>query len=279
MELIETLTPKLVRHFKDKQNRSYPLLLTKEQIGRELNHLVKGEQTGNFLDERDGDITGFLGYAVDPEGKYIQTQIVASFNRDVSFILQSLDRLIDRYPDYTLDVGVEADNELVVDAVKQKSFSLLDDTYAMSVHPRRGLGRIHPEIVQVTAAAWEDYRDLHERAFQDYYWTHAKIGKDFANWIVYSMKDGKQILAYTFIGCNPTTRAAEIMGIYGYALNDRIVLIEHAVGILREMKILYYFTEDPDEMKSCQKLGFELHGHYQLWTRAPGPNQISSKAT
>ena len=165
---IQALTTKLHRHFKEKEHRSYPLLLNEEQIERELNSLATGERTDWILDERDGEITGILGYAADPQAMFLQTLVLASFTCERDFIERALEQLIDRYPDYTLQVGVEAENQLVVDVVKQKNLSLADESFAMSLE-LAARGRRHSDITRVDAAAWDDYRVLHEQAFGDYY--------------------------------------------------------------------------------------------------------------
>ncbi len=269
MNKTKALAERISQHFKDPANRSYPLMLTKERIEAELRNIKNNEEAFWILEEAEGEIKGLCACFVKEDAKYLQTLLFLSFDKNPEFFRKSLDTLMQQYPDFTINAGAEAENQLLVNALKQKHFILSDDLYSASIDPRRAHGKAYPDIEEINASQWKDFKTIHDRHFGDSYWTYDRIKADFSRWTICSLKDGETINAYIFIQCSPGNGICEIFGIYGEEISDRRRLTEHAVYLLKEQKILYYFTEDAKEVKALQKLGFELHGRYQAWEYHP----------
>jgi hypothetical protein len=269
MEFTDALTEKIFQHFQVKAHRSYPLLLTKPQIRKELEALENDPHASYIQDNAEGDIRGICGYVVDPSSKYLQTTLFVSLDRNPTFIADALDHLIAHYPDLAIHVGVEADNQLVIDGLQARHFRVDDDAYSTTIAPMTADVRSHPHVASVTLSQWQAYRDIHDRAFSDGYWTHEKIEQHFDDWRIFGIRDGAHIRAYLIMKSPPDHPASEIFGIYGKDLHDRICLIEHAVAASREKKILYYFTDDVEEVDACRALGFDVRGHYLDWVLEP----------
>lgn len=266
---VDKLSEKIYIHFKEKKNRSYPLLLTKEDIKTELNQILTDENADCILDKKADEISGICAYSIDEEKKYLQTLIFADFDQNSEFILRVLDYLNENYSDFTKNIGVEAENLLLTDALKQKNFKLTDDSYSTSIKPRDYKSEKNLNFEKIDFEAWQEFKDIHDENFSDYYWTYERIKDNFNDFKIYSLIEDSVIRAYIFIRCSKVNSACEIFGIYGEDIEDRIALIEYAVEEIKDMHRLYFFTDNFEEMQACKRIGFKIHGHYQSWESGP----------
>lgn len=120
MNQTKALAERISRHFQNPAHRSYPLLLTTERIEEELRKIRDNKEAFWILEEKEGEARGICAFFVDAEAKYLQTVFFLSFDRDPEFFRHSLDELIEKYPAFTIHVGTEAENTLLVNALKQK---------------------------------------------------------------------------------------------------------------------------------------------------------------
>lgn len=262
---INSLSQKLQSHFKNKENRSYPLFLTENQIKEELKKLIEDENYNYILDRVDDEIVGICGYYILEEQKYLQTVIFASFNKNKTFIKKVLDYLIEKFPGYRIIIGLEAENSFIVNALREFRFQLTDDLYSSSLKLGEKSYRKFSDINKVSLCQWEKYKEIHEKNFGEGYWDFDRIKEDFDNWSIYSIEEDKCIKSYIFIKNNKNSLNCEIFGIYGDIAIDRLRLIEHSLASIVGKELIYYFLDDYEEMKNCEKFGFEMYGHYQAW--------------
>ena len=265
MENLDLLAEKIYLHFMDVENRSYPLLLEKEEIKKSLEKTNKSLDSFYFLDKIDDEIQGICSYYINKEDKYIQTEIFVSFNHNEGFINKVLSNLIESYPDYTIDVGVEACNSLLIDELQKKGFKIMDDLYSASIKVNESNYSKYPDIESIDKAKWDLFKKIHQQYFAEEYWTFDRIKENFDIWKIYSINDGQQIKAYIFIKTSLSDETCEIFGIYSNSLEEGKRLMEHALASLNDKEIMYYFIEDEKEVEACQKLGFTIHGHYRDW--------------
>lgn len=265
MDNLDLLAEKIFLHFKEKKNRSYPLLLEKEEIKKELEMLKNNPNSFYLLDEADGEIQGICSYFIIEKEKYLQTTIFASLNHKKQFISDALNHLIDKYQEYTINVGVEAENILLINELMDKGFMIIDDLYSATVKPDILAGELYSDVESVDLSRWSDFKEVHQRCFAQGYWTFDRIKINFDIRKIYCIKKNSSIKAYIFVKSSPCDETCEIFGIYGDSIDDRLKLIEHSLASLKEKVLMYYFIEDYDEMEACKKLGFDIHGHYQAW--------------
>lgn len=265
MDKWDLLVEKIFLHFKDIKNRSYPLLLKKEEIKRSLEKLKNDSDSFYILDEEDDNILGICGYYVIEKEKYLQTELFVSLNNNKEFIYKVLNYLIETYPNYTIDIGVEAENIFLIDELKDKGFSVIDDLYSATIKLNVSNNKEYSDIEEIDLTQWENFKEIHQRYFGKGYWDFCRIKDNFSAWKIYCLKEEQQIKAYTFIKSSPNYETCEIFGIYGDDIDDRIKLIEHSLATIKDKKLMYYFIEDYDEMEACKKIGFVIHGHYQAW--------------
>lgn len=263
----EALAEKIFEHFKERENRSYPLLLTKAKILQELRALEENRQAGSFSEETGGETEGFCGYIFDEEERYLQTVLFVSFRREPGFVRRALGHLKENFPDYELLVGIEAENSLLKEALQQQSFVLGDDSYALSLEPSASGSPLPPGLKRLDEAGWRALEGLHEAHFGDCYWNHKRISSCFDEWFIAAAEEQGRTAAYAFTKLSRDGSAAEIFGVWGRDPAWRLRLISGTAGAIKEQKLLFYFTEDEAEAKACEALGFEIKGHYQAWER------------
>lgn len=262
---IDKLTEKIFLHFKEKENRSYPLLLTTKQIKKELLKLYEDSNSNYILDRDNGEIIGFCGYYIIEKEKYLQTTIFVSFNHNDEFIIKVLNYFKTKYTDYIKMIGLEAENIFISSKLKKFGFELVDDLYSTTLELKGYIRKENSNVEKINLLQWEDYKEIHERNFGKGYWNFKRIKEDFNNWIIYSIKEKDMIKAYVFIRFSYNGFDCEIFGMYGNDINYRIALIKHLIASIEGKKLLYYFIADYDEMMACKELGFKIHGHYHAW--------------
>ena len=170
--------------------------------------------------------------------------------------------LIESYPDYIIDVGVEDENSFLIDELKD--FTIIDDLYSAAIKPYESTGKNYSDIEEINIEEFENFKEIHQSYFGEGYWNFERIKDNFGIWKIYFIKDKKKIKVYIFIKII-SNENCEIFDTYGENIDDCIKLIEHSLSALNDRKLMYYFIEDYDEMQVCEKLGFEIHGHYQVW--------------
>lgn len=265
MDKCDLLVERIFLHFKDIENRSYPLLLKKEEIKKTLEKLNNDLDSFYLLDKEDDDVKGICGYYTIEKEKYLQTELFVSFNYNKKFINQVLNYLIEKYPDYTIDVGVEAENVFLIDELRDKGFSIIDDLYSATIKPYLLNTKEYPDVEEIDLDQWDNFAEIHKQSFGDGYWNFDRIKDNFDIWKIYSIKENNRIKAYIFVKSSFDDESCEIFGIYGKNVDERLRLVQHALASLRNKKLMYYFIEDEKEQEACKELGFEIHGHYQAW--------------
>lgn len=262
---LEILSEKIFRHFQNPKNRSYPLLLERDEIKEELVKLIKNSDSFYLLDKADDEIQGICGYYILEEEKYLQTTIFVSFNYNKEFVHKVLDHFIEAYPNYRLIIGLEADNSFLSDELKELGFKMIDDLYSASIKPNVFMNNVDSNIEEIDLVQWEDFKELHQHFCGEGYWTYDRIKDDFSGWKIYCIKEEYQTKAYAVIKVGSDDETCEVFGVFGDDLEDHIKLIEYSLASLRDKERMYYFIEGDDEMDACKELGFTIHGHYQAW--------------
>lgn len=265
MNGIDKLAKKIFLHFKEKENRSYPLLLTVEQIKKELIKIYRNPNVKYILDEDGNEINGFCSYYTIDQEKYLQTTIFVSFNYNKEFVIKVLNRFKIKYPGYTYIIGIEAENNFISNALRQFGYKLVDDLYSTTIKLANNKYQENFDIKKVDLLQWKNYEKIHEKYFGEGYWNFERIKDSFDSWIIFGIKEKEHIKAYIFIKNDYSGLNCEIFGIYGNEIDIRLKLIKHAMSNLKNKKILYYFIEDYNEMLACEKMGFKIRGHYQAW--------------
>ena len=265
MENIDLLAEKIYLHFRDAKNRSYPLLLEKEEIKKVLERINNSSNSFYFIDEIDGEIQGICIYYINNKELYIQTEIFLSFNHNKKFINEVLSNLIETYPDYIIDIGVEAENSFIIDELKNKGFKIMDDLYSTSIKVNERRYSKYPDIELIVLNQWDSLKKIHQQYFDSGYWTFERIKENFDIWKIYSINNDQQNKEYIFIKTSPSDGSYEIFGIFANSLEERKRLIEHSLASLNDNESMYYFIENEKEVEICKKLGFTIHGHYQDW--------------
>lgn len=262
---LEALTEKIYQHFSDISNRSYPLLLEKEEIKKTLQTLNADTDKYYLLDNVEDDIQGLCGYRIFEEEKYLQTTIFASFNHNKAFIRDVLRHFRLQYPDYTVHIGIEAENGLIANELKSNGYRIIDDLYPTSINPSLSRCNQYSDVREIDLEQWDDFEEIHQASFGDGYWNFTRIKDNFDIWKVFSIQEKNHIKAYIFVKSDPSNEKCEVFGAYSEHIEDDMRLIEHAVASLKDKERLYYFIENDNVKDLCEELGFELHGHYQAW--------------
>lgn len=261
----DLLAERISLHFQEIKNRSYPLLLEKEEVKEVLKKLKGQSDSFYLLDEADDEIQGICGYYIVEKEKYLQTTIFVSLNYNEKFIKKSLDYLRETYPGYTINIGVEAENVFIIDELKNNGYWIIDDLYSATIKPNLINSQTYSDIEEIDLAQWENFKEIHQQNFGQGYWNFQRIKDNFDIWKIYSIKETNGIKSYVYVKSSSKDDSCEIFGIYGENFDYRLRLIEHALVSLKDKKLMYYFIEDEKEKEACKELGFEVHGHYQAW--------------
>lgn len=265
MNNLDVLVEKLFKHFKDINNRSYPLLLEKDEIKKNLLSLHTDNHSFYILDKDDDEILGICGYFIVEKEKYLQTNLFVSFNRNKEFVDRVLDYFRVKYPDYTVNIGVEATNHLVIEELKNYGYRLIDDLYSATIKPYVSKGKLFSDVKKIDLDQWDNFQDIHQKYFGAGYWNFERIKNNFNLWTIFSIINNNQIKAYIFIKNDSDNDNCEIFGVYSDNIADHMKLVEHSVASLSAKKLMFYFIEE-DKVKELSKdLGFKIHGHYQAW--------------
>lgn len=265
MDEVDVLAEKIYLHFKEAHNRSYPLLTEKEKI-KDVLRKLKSDPNSFYLVDQDGaEVRGICGYYIIEDEKYLQTMLFASLNRNPTFIRQTLRYLKTTYPNYAINIGVEAENRFVIEELRKSGYRMADDLYSATLNLCDSDSRAYSEVEAIDLAQWDDFAEIHQAAFGEAYWNFDRIKNKFGIWNVFSIREGKRIKAYIFVKNAPDDESCEIFGVYGENYEDQIRLIEHAAASLKDKKRMYYFMGDEKVKEACQELGFVIHGHYQGW--------------
>lgn len=265
MNNLDVLVEKIFLYFKDINNRSYPLVLEKDEIKKVLQILNSDNDSFFILDRVDDEILGICGYFVVEKEKYLQTNLIVSFNHNKNFINKFLKHLRLSYPDYTINIGVEAGNIFVIEELKNHGYQLIDDLYSATIKPDMSSSKQFSDVKKINVDQWDNFLDIHQKYFGAGYWNFERIKNNFNLWTIFSIIENNQIKAYIFIKNDSDDDNCEIFGVYSKNIADHMRLVEHSIAALSDKKLMYYFIEE-DEIKDLSKdLGFEIHGHYQSW--------------
>lgn len=262
---LDLLVEDIYLYFKNVSNRSYPLLLTKDKIQSSLKKLQSDNDSFYILDKENDKILGICGYYVIEREKYLQTNLIVSFNHNKNFINEVLKYFRLNYPDFTINIGVEADNNFVIEELKNQSYLLIDDLYSATINPSASRSKQFSDVKKINLDQWDNFLDIHQKYFGVGYWNFERIKNNFNLWTIFSIIKNNQIKAYIFIKSDSNDDSCEIFGVYSQNIADHMKLVEHSIAALNGKKLMYYFIEE-DEIKDLSKdLGFEIHGHYQAW--------------
>lgn len=75
--------------------------------------------------------------------------------------------LIESYPDYIIDVGVEDENSFLIDELKD--FTIIDDLYSAAIKPYESTGKNYSDIEEINIEEFENFKEIHQSYFVEGY--------------------------------------------------------------------------------------------------------------
>lgn len=271
---IEAAAAFAARLFTAPENRSYPLLLTEEEIASEL--LARaGDENACLLGYYDEKLAGLMSLFTVPENQYLQTTLftagsAAAYETFLAYIQKN-------YPGLEANVGVATENVVAARALIDAGFTLAEASADMRLDRADFVRAAAAEIAveRVHAASFDEYALFHDAHFRDIYWSAARLRKKAKNWRIFSLKRDGALVGGLFMTARFNKNTAEIYGMaaeegdaeLATALLSQTLCAAFEEDAALDAVIFFVDENELDNLRAALSCGFIRRGGYRLHTK------------
>lgn len=262
----------------NKEKRSYPLAPNEKFLEEEFYKCAVTDKSAELIGfYKDGILTGVMSFFYQKREKYLQTTCLFSLTDDEEVIRALVTYLLDNYPGYQINVGVEASYTKAKIVLEHLFFNLDEDSYTYrqtTSNPAVKEYKKACEVVPVTLKNLEEYLVYHKEHFdEEYYWTSERIRDNFDIFKIYALYIEEKIKGCVFIQKYEGTPQYEVFGLESPDTENGQKILETAYVDLMEsdndFRSLLFFVDVEEEMSRdlCHSLSFTEISHYNLYRK------------